>query len=1485
MVQTLTRISMQSTETPNLLLAARSGNADAIAQLIGRALAHQGVSVSGTITGEQLELQLAGNPLPEQQQVIPLIKHGLMRLGFTSIRSVALQSHTTETLNPSTAGWTYRFQIVESLNTPLPQRPETESLVRIHGGEAPVDQTLHIGSYCIYESGHGHVIHHRQDSSSSLRRRSPPAPGASCEPVPSLLDRQPETQDALAGLSSGQPVEFYGGHGLGKSSMLRNLAHTPLVRRQFTDGVHYHRAASQPLDDALQSLFEVFYDWDSSVRTKPTPSELHAALRSINGLAVLDDLPPGDASLLKDVGMTILMASDEHQLKDVGQAIPMRGLPIPEAIALVEQRLGRSLEDDVEKQAAGVVCRALKGHPLRIIQNIGFLQAFRNSGATTDLPSTLPQLAAQLQSGLSSDALTIRAATTLPELERRVLAVLAVFEHIAIAPEHLNVLVGSSNLDLTFQILLERGLICRDVQGYRLASNLLHYFRKIWDLTPWTDRSITYFTTWAQQQETMTSLLNTHSLLWWVAQLAFQRKQWEDVLSLCQILDHPFMLGKRWGRWRQMWELGLAAARSMGDGAAEAYAFHQLGSRALCLGDLFTAHTYLTEATQRRAALRDEVGAAISQHNANLLFVAQDERETQSSETSSESLTHTPSTNTDLAMEAGRGQADKGQPSGAPVTRIQQQTIVSVPHPPTVSQQGIDQAKIDLITSQIGTGKTAKPSSTQSAATTTQSPADEVVSARVPRKPSPQSISGHSPSTGHSPRNGAIAPTQATTRAIAQPATALTTQATTTPRSPVQPSTGPTSSKKITPPPHASVPQPGVDPSSPPKVYAATEARKFPIGWIAVASMAALFGGIGAFVALNWNRAPFSIDPKSVTFTPQLVNRESSVRTITITNTGRENVELSSIAFSEGDRLDFAIEDESCTQRPLRPKADCMVELTFNPRESNTRSTVLRVADRTGEHVRFVQVRGIGESAEINAQPDGLSFAPTLVGRDEQATQTITITNESAVQFSMGSAFISGERADAFTITHDGCEGQSLSPNDTCTVDVTFTPPGAGIFEANFAIRDATNDQTWLRALIGTGELSAPAVFPATVSFGAEVIGRLSTRTVTIRNTGGSDLDISRASISGNTTNFRIQGDGCSRNSLQPGEQCNVTVGFNPQAERSYSATLIIQDNAVNSPRSVAITGQGSRVASPGLSPSPLTFGEQELGTTRQESITMTNRGNESIQVQGVSISQSNDFAIVNETCTDGTLAAGGTCTVTVGFTPQESGDRSATISIRDNATGSPRTVDVTGAGSSIPSPQILAIEATPEEVPPGERSRICYRAVNAERLTLRDTQSGQSNTVDPDSGCATVTPSTTTAYVLTAEGRNGQSVTQQVQVRVSDPDTTPPPTPTPLTPMGNEYVLCPSTSTVNLSWNPVVDDSDPVTYTAMLERGIAVTGSGDQPQGWTLVTQQNTTASQVNITPFLEKGRVSYRWRVNAQDAAGNVSALSNWLNFRTCD
>jgi len=127
--------------------------------------------------------------------------------------------------------------------------------------------------------------------------------------------------------------------------------------------------------------------------------------------------------------------------------------------------------------------------------------------------------------------------------------------------------------------------------------------------------------------------------------------------------------------------------------------------------------------------------------------------------------------------------------------------------------------------------------------------------------------------------------------------------------------------------------------------------------------------------------------------------------------------------------------------------------------------------------------------------------------------------------------------------------------------------------------------------------------------------------------------------------------------------------------------------------------------ATASLSPGSLSFGSQSVGTTSSaQAVTLQNTGNASMTLSSIAVTglNSGDFAQTN-TCA-GSVAAGASCTINVTFKPAATGTRTASVTISDNATGSPQAVNLTGtatsgsAGANV-SPNSLAFGNQPVDV------------------------------------------------------------------------------------------------------------------------------------------------------------------------------------------
>jgi hypothetical protein len=96
-------------------------------------------------------------------------------------------------------------------------------------------------------------------------------------------------------------------------------------------------------------------------------------------------------------------------------------------------------------------------------------------------------------------------------------------------------------------------------------------------------------------------------------------------------------------------------------------------------------------------------------------------------------------------------------------------------------------------------------------------------------------------------------------------------------------------------------------------------------------------------------------------------------------------------------------------------------------------------------------------------------------------------------------------------------------------------------------------------------------------------------------------------------------------------------------------------------------------------SPSSLSFGSTAVGGTSASTVTVSNPGSAAVSMASVGVT--GPFSETNNCGTS--LAAGGSCTVSVTFAPTAAGSASGTLSVNSSAPGSPLTVALSGTGTA----------------------------------------------------------------------------------------------------------------------------------------------------------------------------------------------------------
>ena len=209
--------------------------------------------------------------------------------------------------------------------------------------------------------------------------------------------------------------------------------------------------------------------------------------------------------------------------------------------------------------------------------------------------------------------------------------------------------------------------------------------------------------------------------------------------------------------------------------------------------------------------------------------------------------------------------------------------------------------------------------------------------------------------------------------------------------------------------------------------------------------------------------------------------------------------------------------------------------------------------------------------------------------------------------------------------------------------------------------------------------ISGPSVSlsPTSLTFSTQALGTTSpAKVVTLKNTGTTSLIITAIAIAGTNAGDFVQAHTCG-SSLVAGAGCTINVMFKPTASGTRRGALSVRDNAAGSPQEVSLVGIGTTAK---LFPTNLNFGTVVIGrTSPAKAVTLTNVGTTSLTISGITITGANAGDFVQTHTCGSSLAAGTTCSMSITFKPTARGTRTASLSVSDDAAGSPQAVSLMG--------------------------------------------------------------------------------------------------------------------------------------------------------------------------------------------------------------
>jgi hypothetical protein len=424
-----------------------------------------------------------------------------------------------------------------------------------------------------------------------------------------------------------------------------------------------------------------------------------------------------------------------------------------------------------------------------------------------------------------------------------------------------------------------------------------------------------------------------------------------------------------------------------------------------------------------------------------------------------------------------------------------------------------------------------------------------------------------------------------------------------------------------------------------------------------------------------------SLSATSLSFPSTQVGSTSTLP-VTITNSGSGTLSVSSISNTGASPSQFT-HTSNCGGNPLAANASCTAQVIFAPTAAGTFTATLNIVDNATGSPQTISLSGTGTGGPaVSLSTTSLTFPATQIG--SSGTLPVTVTNTGSANLTVSLISNTGANPSLFTHTSNCGNGVSIAPSSSCTIQVIFTPTAAGSFTATLNIKDNAAGSPQTVSLSGTAT-AGPAVSLSTnsLTFPSTQVGSTSTLPITVTNTGSANLTVSMISNTGANPSLFTHTSTCGNGvSIAPGGNCTIQVIFTPTASGSFTATLNIKDNAAGSPQTVSLSGTATAGPAVSLSTNSLTFPATSVGSSSMLSFTITNSGSGTLNVSAITNVGTNaaDFSHTSN-CGGSPLTAGEHCTVQVSFSPSATGSRTASMSIADNATGSPQSISLSGTG------------------------------------------------------------------------------------------------------------------------------------------------------------------------------------------------------------
>lgn len=293
----------------------------------------------------------------------------------------------------------------------------------------------------------------------------------------------------------------------------------------------------------------------------------------------------------------------------------------------------------------------------------------------------------------------------------------------------------------------------------------------------------------------------------------------------------------------------------------------------------------------------------------------------------------------------------------------------------------------------------------------------------------------------------------------------------------------------------------------------------------------------------------------------------------------------------------------------IAPDSSAAIRVRLNPSAPGALNATLRIESNDAASPADVAMTARRDSFGLMIDPPLMVFDGTLQAIEYPIPRTCTLRNTGTVAAVVIAADMIGTDASAFRIVGPAMPLQLL-PGASATITVeALAPSGGSAKRAVMRLGLASScDSAWRDGTaIETG--AAPEIMAEDLAFAPLRCDAPVDRqgVVTVRNVGGSPLDITGWTIGGGTPGAFVV-DTTPPVNVPPGASVLLPVRFVPGADGDYTATLHLESNAPAGRAVLVLSGRREHVALR-ASASPLEFGTVPNGSATTAATVLFNAG------------------------------------------------------------------------------------------------------------------------------------------------------------------------------------------------------------------------------------------------------------------------------------